>query len=82
MLLDGLDADPAKAVMDLKSVVDKIQVALDECYVFGKIVHHGSASIGVNLVASGGATDPDQILKEADAEMYSVKKAMGSRRDD
>lgn len=73
VLLDGLGANPVDAEKHVQRVVAKIQNALDNTYVLGDIVHHGSASIGVTLMCGVGQHDPDQVLKDADAAMYSVK---------
>jgi diguanylate cyclase (GGDEF)-like protein/PAS domain S-box-containing protein len=77
VLLEELGADPVHARQHVQTVVDKIQSALEDPYVFGDIVHRGSASIGVKLIASGGDNDPDQVLNDADSAMYTVKKSRG-----
>jgi len=75
VLLNGLGIVPADAQTHVQTVVDKIQGALEEVYVLGDIVHHGSASIGVKLIGNAGEQKPEQILKDADTAMYSVKKS-------
>ena len=55
------------------SVKQQVDQALSYAYVFGTIHHHGSASVGIKLVKEGD-TDPDQILKDADAAMYLEKR--------
>lgn len=75
VLLDGLGTDLAQAQLHVQTVVSKIQGALEDAYVLGEITHHGSASVGVKLIMSGADHDPDQILKDADAAMYTVKKS-------
>lgn len=75
VLLDGLGTDPAHAQQQVQIVVDKIQAALEDPFVLGDIVHQGSASIGVKLIVGGSGSDPDQLLKDADAAMYAVKKS-------
>lgn len=75
VLLDGLGTDPAQAQLHVQTVVSKIQSVLDEVYVLGDITHHSSASVGVKLIMGGADHDPDQILKDADAAMYTVKKS-------
>lgn len=77
VLLEELGTDPAHVENHVKTVVDKIQGTLEDTYVLGDIVHQGSASIGVNLIDGGGDNElhPDQILKDADAAMYTVKKS-------
>lgn len=75
VLLDGLSSDPRQAQEHVQLVVDKIQAALEEPFVLGDVVHCGSASIGVKLVDNHGDLDVDQLLKDADAAMYAVKKS-------
>ena len=72
MLLEGLDADIQQTAAYTARVAEKIGSALTEEYVLGAVRHHGSASIGIHLVADGD-DDPDHILKEADAAMYQAK---------
>lgn len=75
VLLDSLGSDPAHAQLNLEAVITKIQHAVNERYTLGSVIHQGSASIGVKLIKGGGNHDPDQILKDADAAMYIVKKS-------
>jgi len=74
VLLDGLGTDPVQAQVNAQTVVAKLQAALEEPYLLGDITHHGSASIGMTLIKGGGDHDPDHVLKDADAAMYTVKK--------
>ncbi len=74
VLLDGLGTDPVQAQVNAQTVVAKLQAALEEPYLLGNITHHGSASIGMTLIKGGGDHDPDRVLKDADAAMYTVKK--------
>ncbi len=75
VLLDGLGNNSAQAQKHVLTVVDKIQGVLEDAYLLGDIVHHSSASIGVKLIGDARDHDPDQILKDADAAMYIVKKS-------
>ena len=77
VLLAGLSTDFERAAQYAESVFEKIRNVLSGEYVLDKIHHQGSASVGVKLVL-GGDIDPDQILKEADAAMYEIKKGTGS----
>jgi GGDEF domain-containing protein len=65
--------DSELATQYAASVVDKIRSALCADYLLGNTHHQGSASIGIRLFL-GGDIDPDQILKDADAAMYEIKK--------
>ena len=75
VLLSGLDSDAGRAAQHVESIVEKIRRSLSDEYVFNNIHHHASASIGIKLIL-GEYDDPDQILKEADAAMYKIKKAL------
>lgn len=72
ILLEGLGPDVDQVVLYTDWVTEKIRQALTEVYVFGDVSHHGSASIGIKIVADSDQ-DPDQILKAADVAMYVVK---------
>jgi diguanylate cyclase (GGDEF)-like protein/PAS domain S-box-containing protein len=74
VLLDGLSIEHAHAQKDAYAVLEKIQGALEAPFMLGEIVHHGSASIGFKLIGKPYDLDPAQILKDADAAMYRVKK--------
>ena len=74
IVLLGLGIDADLAAQQAKLVVEKIRSALSAVYVFDTIHYQGSASVGIKLLL-GGDDDPDQILKEADAAMYEIKKA-------
>ena len=73
ILLEGLGTAAEQAAMYAASVKQKVCQALTEDYIFGTIRHSGSASVGVKMVEEGD-TDPDQILKDADAAMYLEKR--------
>ena len=73
VLLSGLSTDAEQAAQHAESVVEKIRSALSAEYLLDNIYHQGSASVGITLIL-GDNIDPDQILKEADAAMYEIKK--------
>lgn len=75
VLLSGLGSDFERAAQYAESVVEKIHSALSVEYRFDNIHFQGSASVGIKLLL-GGDHDPGQILKEADAAMYEIKKAL------
>ena len=81
-ILSDLHADKTESTAQARSVAEKIRVALSQPYRLtlrqeGKnevtIEHHCTASIGVALFLNHN-TDPDDILKWADAAMYQAKK--------
>ena len=73
ILPEGLGPSAEEAARYAASVKQQVDQALSYAYVFGTIHHHGSASVGIKLVKEGD-TDPDQILKDADAAMYLEKR--------
>lgn len=75
VLLEDLGSDAGKAAEYACVVSKKIAQALAEEYVLGEIRHCGSASTGVSLFL-GDEIAPDQIVKNADAAMYEVKRGL------
>ena len=75
VLLEDLGADRAMATEYAVVAEKKICQSLAEEYVLGEIHHQASASTGVVLFL-GDAVDPDQIIDNADAAMYAVKKGL------
>jgi diguanylate cyclase (GGDEF)-like protein/PAS domain S-box-containing protein len=73
VLLEGLGTEVEQAEIYADRVADKLRRTLSEEYVLGDIRHWGSASVGIRLFL-GDESDPDQIIKEADAAMYEVKR--------
>ena len=72
VLLLGLDTeyDLAKKYVDI--VAEKISRKLREKYIIGDLNHQCSASIGIKIFYQNDI--PEQILKEADAAMYKMKR--------
>ncbi|MBV8667401.1 MAG: GGDEF domain-containing protein [Burkholderiaceae bacterium] len=73
VLLEGLGANPELASAYVVTVADKLRQVLSEEHVLGELKYRGSVSIGVKVFI-GDRHDPDEILKEADKDMYLVKK--------
>ncbi|PRC91751.1 diguanylate cyclase domain-containing protein [Solimicrobium silvestre] len=71
VLLMELNSQFEQAQEYAEFVADKIHNVLNTEYVFGEIMHQGSASIGIKLFFN--EDDPDTILKAADAAMYEAK---------
>jgi len=76
VLLEGLEGSGDQAEEYASCVAGKIREALCDEYDLDGIRHNGSASIGIKI-CSEDDTDPDQIIKEADAAMYKAKKQSG-----
>lgn len=76
VMLEGLGPEAEKARNYAAALADDIRNVLGQEYVLGDIRHQCSASIGVKLFL-GTNEDPDQILKDADMEMYRVKQRSG-----
>lgn len=74
VLMEGIGTDATKATEHAALMAEKIRGSLTKEYVIGELRYHGSASIGVTLFL-GDARDPDQLINEADAAMYEVKRA-------
>ncbi len=74
VLLAGLSTDQEQAAQHTASTAEKIRSALGEEYLLKNVQLPGSASVGIRLIL-GGDMDPEQILKEADAAMYEIKKS-------
>lgn len=81
VLLEMPDTDAALAAQRAAAIAAKLDAELSKDYVLGNVVHHGSASIGIKMV---GADENDivQILAQADAAMYEVKRAFKARHGD
>ncbi len=73
VLLEYLGADRAQATEHAALAAKNMDQALTEEYVLGEVRHQGSASIGIALFL-GDEQAPEQIIKNADAAMYKVKR--------
>lgn len=79
VLVSELKADRADAVLQARSVAEKIRITLSQPYRLTvkddiAIEHHCTVSIGVVLFGNHEAS-PDDILKWADTAMYQAKEA-------
>ena len=70
------DVDDGPAVAE---IADRLLAAVERPFRLDGVDARVSASIGVSSVREAGA-DADQLLREADAAMYSVKERRGRRR--
>ena len=70
------DVDNGPAVAE---IADRLLAAVERPFRLDGVDARVSASIGVSSVREAGA-DADQLLREADAAMYSVKERRGRRR--
>jgi diguanylate cyclase (GGDEF)-like protein len=76
ILLERLGSEPQVAQADADCVAQKIAQSLSQPYVLGTVRYSTSASIGVTLFL-GSASDPEQVLRQADAAMYQAKREGG-----
>ena len=84
VLLGELDGSRLTSTAQARSVAEKIRASLATPYLLraespdpmqvGTVAHHCSASIGV-VVFSSEPSNPEDILKWADAAMYQAKEA-------
>lgn len=77
VLLEDIGPNDATASECAAQLVNKISQSLSEPYGIEGIWYHISASIGVSLFVGDNA-DADQIIKDADAAMYEVKRGRES----
>jgi diguanylate cyclase (GGDEF)-like protein len=75
ILLEGLGSEQQTAHADAQAVAHKVNQSLSQPYALGAVRYTSSASIGVTLFL-GDASDPEQILRQADAAMYQVKRGV------
>lgn len=73
VLLEELDTASDSAVVQVKTVAEKIVSALAEPYILSSVVHNCSSSIGIVLFRDP-ATTADTVLAQADTAMYAAKK--------
>jgi diguanylate cyclase (GGDEF)-like protein len=81
--LDGVNADREEAILQSHIIAEKIRSCLSEPYLLSVsnedtdetvVEHHSSASIGVTVFGKD-ATSQDDVMKQADAEMYNAKNS-------
>ncbi|KQP43689.1 diguanylate cyclase domain-containing protein [Pseudorhodoferax sp. Leaf274] len=73
VLLEELGVDEKTAADHVNTVADKILDAIERDYHLRGDTHRCSASIGIRLLV-GSQESPEQVLMDADAAMYSVKR--------
>lgn len=76
VMLEGLGPEAEQARDYAAALADTLRDMLGQEYALGDIRHQCSASIGIKLFL-GTDEDPDQILKDADTEMYRAKQRCG-----
>jgi len=76
VMLEGLGSDAENARDYAVALAGNIRHVLGREYILGDIRHQCSASIGIKVFL-GTDEDPDQILKDADTEMYRAKPRSG-----
>ncbi len=74
VVLAGLNADKAEAAKGVKTVVRKMNVALNQPYQIGGALHNSTASMGVTLFKDD-LINSDDLMKQADLAMYKSKEA-------
>jgi diguanylate cyclase (GGDEF)-like protein/PAS domain S-box-containing protein len=73
VLLEELGVDEKTAADHVNTVADKILDAIERNHHLRGDAHRCSASIGIRLLV-GSQDSPEQVLMDADAAMYSVKR--------
>ncbi|WP_326534536.1 diguanylate cyclase domain-containing protein [Pseudorhodoferax sp.] len=73
VLLEELGVDEKTAADHVNTVADKILDAIERSHHVRGEMHRCSASIGIRLLV-GSQDSPEQVLMDADAAMYSVKR--------
>lgn len=74
VILEDLGALEEIATADVNAIADKILDLLAQEYVLDTERHHCFASVGIELL-HGSDRSVEQILKDADAAMYRVKRS-------
>ena len=74
VVLAGLNTDKAEAAKGIKTVVRKMNVALNQPYQMGGVLYNSTASMGVTLF-KGDLINSDDLMKQADLAMYKSKEA-------
>jgi diguanylate cyclase (GGDEF)-like protein/PAS domain S-box-containing protein len=76
VLVEGLPATVSDAVAQALVVAERVRASLADAYRFGAHVHPGGCSVGLALFR-GASEQMDDVLRRADAAMYSAKQAGG-----
>jgi predicted signal transduction protein with EAL and GGDEF domain len=76
VLLADLGHDPAEAAAAVESIGSQILAVLTEPFVFGRVSHRGSASVGLTVFGAEAGSLED-VLKQADVAMYRAKESGG-----
>ena len=74
VVLAGLNTDKAEAAKGIKTVVRKMNVALNQPYQMSGVLYNSTASMGVTLF-KGDLINTDDLMKQADLAMYKSKEA-------
>lgn len=72
ILLQNKAVDLPKFKLNAKSVANKIIKGMKEAFIIDGYSFHTSFSIGISLFPTG-ASDPDEIIQQADISMYASK---------
>lgn len=72
ILVDGLNADVARAGEEALAIGEKVRATLERSFNLNSRIVHTSASMGVSLFQGMGAPQED-ILKHADMALYRAK---------
>jgi diguanylate cyclase (GGDEF)-like protein len=72
ILLENLCEEADEALEHVRTVGEKILLALNEPYVLGAHQHHCTSSIGITMFV-GATEDVDTLLKQTDLAMYQAK---------
>ena len=78
VLVCPLDANAESAVDTARKIAEKFRAMLREPFVLDGNVLQVDVSIGLRLI-DGRMTDPDAVIREADAAMYQAKLSGGGR---
>ncbi len=76
VLLDGLHKEELIAVLETQSIAETILAELQKPFALGEPAYHGTCSIGA-VTFDSHAGSLEDLLKQADIAMYSVKSAGG-----
>lgn len=82
VLLQDMGTTEVQAAANAQMLSQKLQFTLSEPYQLGHITHYGSASIGIALINPLENVGLDELLRQADVQMYAQKKAMAAPSQD